>query len=294
MAGKMTATRQNRGAGARAASRCTAFLLVAAIIAVPPVHAWGPNGHRLAAGKAVETLPNELRTWFEASRTFISQHVTDPLEWRTKNLIAERRNQMIQLEKYGRFPFDNLPRNYKAALKKYSKATLDANGLLPWEIGLYSERLTNSMRSGKWDEARLNAAILAFYVGESRDPFSTTDNFDGRMSGQIGVDSRFDLNLVDRFALFIYIRPGDAQLISDPTDHAFEACLSSHGWVEPVLLADRRARQGLPDYTDEYYARFYNNAGAILIRQLSDAATDVGSYWLTAWNNAGRPKPPAN
>ena len=38
--------------------------------------------------------------------------------------------------------------------------------------------------------------------------------------------------------------------------------------------------------------RFYNEAGAILIRQLSDAATDVGSYWLTAWVNAGRPQLP--
>jgi len=29
------------------------------------------------------------------------------------------------------------------------------------------------------------------------------------------------------------------------------------------------------------YDRFYNQAAAILIRQLSDAATDVGSFWLT-------------
>lgn len=282
------------GKAARAVSRWTALLLVVSILAAEPVHAWGPNGHRLVANKAVETLPEELRPWFEASRAFFSQHVTDPIEWRTRNPAAERRNQMIQLEKYGRFPFDALPRDYKAALKKYSKATLDANGLLPWEIGLYSERLTNSLRAGKWEDARMNAAILAFYVAESRDPFSTTENFDGRLAGQTGVDTRFDLNMVDRFGLFIYVRPGDAQLIFDPTDHAFEACLSSHGWIEPVLLADRRARWGLPDYTDEYYARFYNTAGAILIRQLSDAATDVGSYWLTAWHNAGRPKPPSN
>ena len=29
-----------------------------------------------------------------------------------------------------------------------------------------------------------------------------------------------------------------------------------------------------------------------LIHQLSDAATDVGSYWMTAWINAGRPQLP--
>jgi len=78
--------------------------------------------------------------------------------------------------------------------------------------------------------------------------------------------------------------------LSDPTDHAFDACMSAHSWVENILLADRRAREGLSDYTDEYYDHFYNETAAILIRQLTEAATDVGSYWLTAWINAGRPQ----
>jgi hypothetical protein len=33
-------------------------------------------------------------------------------------------------------------------------------------------------------------------------------------------------------------------------------------------------------------------SAATLIRQLSDAATDVGSYWFTAWINAGKPALP--
>jgi hypothetical protein len=80
--------------------------------------------------------------------------------------------------------------------------------------------------------------------------------------------------------------------IADPTDHAFENCLSAHSWLENILLADRRARAGLADYTDPYYDRFYNQAGAILVRQLSDAASDIGAYWLTAYRNAGSPPLP--
>jgi hypothetical protein len=62
--------------------------------------------------------------------------------------------------------------------------------------------------------------------------------------------------------------------------------------METVLLADRNARRSENSYNDDYYDRFYNQAAAILIRELSDAATDVGSYWLTAWINAGRPQLP--
>ncbi len=77
-----------------------------------------------------------------------------------------------------------------------------------------------------------------------------------------------------------------------PVAVAFASAMSAHASLENILLADRRARDGLSDYTDEFFDRFYNLAGPILIRELSDAATDVGSYWLTAWINAGRPRLP--
>src|SRR5215470_1695555 len=253
--------------------------------------AWGRNAHRLIINKAVDTLPSDVRGFFEASRGSLLQHVTDPLDALAKN-PSEKRNDFITLDKYGRFPFEALPRNYKAAVTKFGKLKLDTSGLLPWQIGVYSQKLTETLRAGKWDEARLDAAILAHYVAQAHDPFSTTDNFDGRLSSQTGLNERFGSTLIDRYSSFFPMRPNDAAFINDPTDHAFDACLSAHRWLESILLADRNALRGEHSYTDEYYDRFYNEAGAILIRQLSDAATDVGSFWLTAWNNAGRPALP--
>jgi hypothetical protein len=268
-----------------------AAILVCLLIPAP-AQAWGPNGYRLITNKAVETLPYDLRGFFEAHRVWIAQHSNDPLEWLNKN-PAERRNQFIYLDRYGRFPFPDLPRGYNFALRKYGRAKLEANGLLPWQIGVYSERLTNAFRARNWDEVRQNAAILAYYVAAAHDPFNTTDNFDGRASGNLGIEQRFSVSLVDRYSLFFFLRPNDAMFINDPTDYAFEICLSSHSWLENIILADMRARRGLPDYTDEFYDRFYNQSGAILVRQLSDASSAVGSYWFTAWSNAGRPPLPA-
>ncbi len=253
--------------------------------------AWGRNGHRLVVNKAIDTLPPDIRAFFESNRALLVQHVTDPLDALAKT-PAERHNHFIQFDKYGRFPFEALPRNYKSAVMKFGKTKLDATGLLPWQIGVYSEKLTEALKAGKWDEARLDAAVLANYVSEAHDPFNTTDNLDGRLSRQTGVNERFGTALIDRYSSFFPMRPNDAMFISDPTDRAFEACLSSHSWLETILLADRKARQGENSFTDEYYDRFYNQAAAILIRQLSDAATDVGSFWLTAWINAGRPPLP--
>ena len=269
-----------------------ALVAAASSLSLPPsALAWGRNGQRLIVNKAVDTLPFDVRPFFEASRTSLAQHITDPLDSLSKS-PAEKRNHFIALDKYGRFPFESLPRSYKAAVTKFGKVKLDSNGLLPWQIGVYSEKLTEAFRAGRWDEARLDAAILAHFVALAHDPFNTTDNSDGHLTAQTGINERFGATLIDRYSSFFPMRPNDAIFISDPTDHAFEACLSAHRWLESILLADRNALRGQNSYTDEYYDRFYNQAGAILIRQLSDAATDVGSFWLTAWNNAGRPSLP--
>src|ERR1700752_3032617 len=138
--------------------RMPAIPLIAAVtaFAVLPgsVMAWGRNAHRLIVNKAVDTLPADIRPFFEANRGVLMQHVTDPLDALAKN-PSERRNDFIALDKYGRFPFEALPRSYKAAITKFGRVKLDANGLLPWQIGVYSEKLTNALKLGKWDEARL-------------------------------------------------------------------------------------------------------------------------------------------
>jgi len=268
-------------------------LTLAMLLLPTQLAAWGNNANRLVVNRAIDTLPQNIRGFFDASRSILLQHVNDPFGSSEKlPPLAERRNQFLFLEKYGRFPFAALPRNYKAAVAKFGKSKLDSNGLLPWQIGVYSAKLTDAMHEGKWEDAKLYAAILASYVAAAHDPFNTTDNLDGHLSDQNGVNERFGNALVDRYSSYFFMRPNDATFIADPTDHAFEDCLSSHSWLEPILNADRQARSGLNSYTDEYYDHFYNQAGAVLIRQLSDAATDVGSYWLTAWKNAGQPQLP--
>jgi hypothetical protein len=274
----------------RAASRALAGFMSALMLA-SSCYGWGANAQRLISNKAVDTLPPELAGFYGASRQRILAKITDPLDTLTKN-PAEQRYHVIYLNRYAPFPFDSLPRDYKAAVKKFTLAKIEANGVLPWQIGVYSEKLTDAFRRRNWDDVRMYSTLLAHYVAEAHDPFNTADDVAQRGGGLAGVNDRFGISLVDRYSLFFPLRPNDAHFIKDPTDNAFEDCLNAHSWLQIIMLSDRRARAGLSDYTDEYYDRFYNQAGAVLIRQLSDAASEVGSYWLTSWINAGRPNLP--
>jgi hypothetical protein len=267
-----------------------AFTTITALMLPSLAGAWGANAHRLITNKAIDTLPAEMRGFYEGNRVRMLAMVTDPLDALAKN-PAEKKFHVLYLNRYSPFPFDSLPRNYKKAVAKFGLSKVEANGVLPWQIGVYNEKLTDAFRRQNWDEVRQYSTLLAHYVAEAQDPFNTAD-FTETRAALAGADERFDTNLVDRYSLFFPMRPNDAHYIGDPTDTAFEDCFSSHSWLQIILLADRRSRAGLPDFTDEYYDRFYNQAGAVVIRQLSDAATEVGSYWLTAWTNAGKPALP--
>jgi hypothetical protein len=161
--------------------------------------------------------------------------------------------------------------------------------VLPWQIGEYSLRLTNAFRNHNWEEAKEDAAVVAFYVSEAHDPLHTTQNFDGQLSGQTGLDGRFGTDLFNRYKNFFMFRAEEAAKIDDPTEYAFRMMVESNSWVDRILLEDRSALEGLPGYNSDYFDRFYSRVGSTEMRELNAAAHDIASYWYTAWLNAGEP-----
>jgi len=281
---------QERDEVRRAACVLLTSLLVSAL-APPPAQAWEARTQQLVVNRAVESLPYPLRAYYESNRNNIAQLAGDPSQWGDE---ANRPEQgFIQLDAYGTYPFAELPRDYNAAARRFTRIKVSRRGTLPWSVGIYSLKLEEAFREKRWDEVKRYSAILAYYVTESHDPFNTTINHDGALSSQPGVDRRYNRSLVERYQAFFIIRPGGAYKIEDPTNHAFGMVVEANTWVDNILYADNQARHGKPDYNDDYYDAFYDSVGAILVRQLTTASQNVGAYWYTAWVNAGSPPPPA-
>lgn len=257
----------------------------------PASFAWGPKVHRLVNGWAIQTLPEEMRGFFEANRQELIDHATDPEVWMLKDRY-ERMRHYIFLDRYGRFPYTKLPHSYKVALQQIGSSRMTRNGTLPWQIGEFSLRLTNDFKQQKWDQARIDAAALGFYVADAHDPLQTTENFDGQLTSETGLATRFGTVLADRYSHFFMFRSEDAEKVADPTEYAFQIVLESNTWVDQILLADLLSRADLLDYNGDYYDRFYTRAGSIVMTEVSGAAHDTGSYWFTAWLNAGKPALP--
>jgi hypothetical protein len=275
--------------------RVLLVLIALAAITLPastPASAWGPQAHRLADDWAIGTLPANLHNYFQSNRTFILDHANDPEEWMKKDRF-ERMRHYIFLNKYGTFPYRGLPHSYKAAVDKYGLKHITRNGVLPWQIGEYSLKLTNAFRAHDWQQVKLNGAALAFYVADAHDPLHTTQNYNGQLTGQDGLERRFGTDLVERYSHFFMFRPDSASKVNDPTEYAFEMVLESHTWVDQIILADLQAlNNAAPTYTDDYFDHFYSQVGSTAMKEISEAAHDIGSYWYSAWLDAGSPELP--
>jgi hypothetical protein len=261
------------------------------LLIVHPAAGWGPTGHDIVNTWAIQTLPPEMRGFFEANRQFLVDHANDPDVWMHKDRY-ERKRHYIYMDKYGIFPFLELPHSFKQAVEQYGSGRVNRDGVLPWQVGEYSLRLTTAFKSHNWDQVKLEAAVLANYVADAHNPLHVTRNFDGQLTRQTGLAERFEIRLLDRYSKFFILHPADAAKIDDPTEYAFQTCLEAYAGLDSIILADLRAREGLPDYTDEYFDRFYSQIGANVMRAINEAAHDAGSYWYTAWLNAGKPTLP--
>ena len=205
--------------------------------------AWGPTGHDIVNTWAIQTLPSEMRGFFEANRQFLVEHANDPDEWMKKDRY-ERKRHYIYMDKYGIFPFLGLPHSFKQAVEQYGSGRVNRDGVLPWQVGEYSLRLTEAFKSRNWDQVKLEAAVLAHYVADAHDPLHVTQNFDGQLTGQTGLADRYEIRLLDRYSKFFILHPEDAAKIDDPTEYAFQTCLEAYTWLDSIILADLRARAG--------------------------------------------------
>jgi hypothetical protein len=85
-----------------------------------PPPAWGFFGHRKINRQAVFTLPPELIVFYKKHIDYVTEHAIDPDKRRYATTHEAPRHYM-DLDRYGKAPFENLPRNWTDALMQHTK-----------------------------------------------------------------------------------------------------------------------------------------------------------------------------
>ena len=352
---------------------------------------WGFFAHRRINRMAVFTLDVEMMPFFRRHLEYLTEHAVDP----DKRRYATRHEAVrhyIDIDHWGKPPFDNVPRVWTDALIRYHSLELidgtdtlrlgvdsvliadfsgeqllqlsDARGerflydyagyrqwfldyVLPqyyedeWPVdpaplrevlpGLpafaearvvdhFSEHgilpyhlLSMQNRMTKAFVARDSRAILRLcaemghYIGDAHVPLHTTVNYNGQLTGQVGIhafwESRIPELLADgEFDLWV----GKAEYIENPRQYYWDIVLESHRLVDSVLLIEKRLSQNFPSdrqfcFEDrltinvrtqcpEYARAFAEAMDGMVEARFRASIRSIGSSWYTAWIDAGQPR----
>src|SRR5574338_649542 len=124
---------------------------------------WGFFAHRRINYYAVFLLPPEMMVLYKPNIGFITEHAVDP-DKRRYMVAAEGPRHYIDIDHYGKYPFDSLPRKWNDAVAKYSESTLTENGIVPWWVQTMHRRLVNAFKEKDQSKILKLSAEIGHYI----------------------------------------------------------------------------------------------------------------------------------
>ncbi|MEO6354997.1 MAG: S1/P1 Nuclease, partial [Ferruginibacter sp.] len=106
---------------------------------------WGFYAHQKINYYAVFLLPPQMMVLYKPNIAFISEHAVDP-DKRRYAVADEGPRHFIDIDHYGLYPYNTIPRKWKAAVEKFGEDSLREYGIVPWHIQTMLARLTAAFK----------------------------------------------------------------------------------------------------------------------------------------------------
>ena len=280
------------------------FLCLLGMLVALTCSSWGFYAHYRINRLAVFTLPKAMAVFYENHIGYITEHAVSADKRRYVD-STEGPRHFLDADHYGRNPFSTLPENYDDAAIKYSADTINKYGILPWTIDMEYHTLVKALKAHDTSAILSASANLGHYVADAHVPLHLTLNFNGQLTGQTGIHALWESRIPELFGDSYNYYAGKAAYIDDPLKKAFSICRASFREVDSVLRFERLLSKTFPphkkyemvkhgnrmvkDYSAAYSRAYQSMLKGMVERRMRSSIRDVGSYWYSAWVDAGQP-----
>ncbi|MES1217250.1 MAG: zinc dependent phospholipase C family protein [Bacteroidota bacterium] len=266
---------------------------------------WGFYAHKKINYYSVFLLPPDMMVLYKPNIDFITEHAVDP-DKRRYAVAEEGPRHYLDIDHYGHYPFDSLPRGWNEAVKKYSEDSLNAYGIVPWWVQTMLTRLTNAFKEKNQARILKLSAEIGHYIADAHVPLHASSNHNGQLTDQRGIhgfwESRIPELLADKeWDFFI----GKAEYIKKPLDFMWQRVLESAAASDTVLKFEKELTKDFPadqkysfedrngvtvrQYSSSFSLTYNEKLKGMVERRMRQAIYAVASFWYTAWVNAGQP-----
>lgn len=284
---------------------CTLICLVAFIFSFQQKKlVWGFYAHKQINRLAVFTLPPEMIGFYKKFIQEIKENAVNP-DMRRYAVKGEAPRHYIDLDIYGDSALQVVPKYWKQAVEKYSEDTLQAYGIVPWHVNRMRYWLTDAFKKKDVDAILRLSSDLGHYIADAHVPLHTTENYNGQLTGQVGIHGFWESRLPELFAEEFDFFVGRAEYIDRPQLAIWKIVAESHMAVDSVLKFEKELSDSFPDskkygyeerggstvrvYSKDYSTEYFKMMDGMVERRMRSAILMVGNFWYTCWVDAGQP-----
>ncbi|RMG76393.1 MAG: hypothetical protein D6714_21430 [Bacteroidetes bacterium] len=180
------------------------------------------------------------------------------------------------------------------------------HGILPWHLARMQNQLTRAFKQGDIAQILRLSADFGHYIADAHVPLHTTENYNGQLTGQIGIHAFWETRLPQLFFDQYDLWVGKAQYLPDPVGFFRATIFKSNALKDSVLGIEKDLRHRFPEdrqqcfeekngqmvsiQCPEFARAYHDRLNGMVESRFRDAIRAVGSAWLTAWTDAGRPR----
>ncbi|PRD47162.1 zinc dependent phospholipase C family protein [Sphingobacterium haloxyli] len=265
---------------------------------------WGFYAHKKINHVAVFTLPTQLATFYKKHINLITEKAVDA-DKRCYVDSLESPRHFIDVEKFDAGNMDSIPIHWSQATAKYHERKLRARGIVPWQIYFTYQKLVKAFRENNTVAIIRHSADLGHYVSDAHVPLHTTQNYNGQLTGQIGIHAFWETRLPEMFAEDYNLFVGKAYYLDNPLDSAWTIVRESNALVDDVLQLEKELSETFPKhlqrsyitrnnvlistYSDAYARAYHQRMQGMVEERMRKSVQRTGSFWFSAWVDAGQP-----
>lgn len=265
---------------------------------------WGFFAHKKINRLAVFTLPSGMIKFYKNNIYYLTEHAVDPDKRRYAD-SAEAARHYLDADHYGHAPFDSIPERWQDAADKFSEDTLKAYGIIPWQIQRTYYSLVKAFENRDSSKILKYSADLGHYISDAHVPLHTTENYNGQLTNQVGIHGFWESRLPELYSKDYDFFVGKAHYIENPLKESWKILKNTYSYKDSVLIIEARLSKKFPsdrkfsfserngivvkEYSEAYSNAYHQALNGMIERQMRASIIKVGSFWYSAWVDAGQP-----
>jgi hypothetical protein len=252
---------------------------------------WGSTGHykiNTEASLSYNTQMSQFLVWTST----LADHASDA-DYRKDTDPSEAPKHYIDIDSYPEFIANGrIPQTLDSVIMLHGEYFVYDKGILPWATMVTFDSLRNCFARLDWDKAVLFAADLGHYVADGHMPMHITENYNGQLTGNNGIHSRYESTMINTYIGQINFQGMDISAIPNVNQYIFDYLYNNYTYVDSILAADNYAMSvsGGNTSSSAYKTALWNKTKGFTVPLFKNASHSIAELMYTAWVQAGCPE----